>query len=250
MIQDDSPSDNWEGVYTCEASIDDRLLSWPVKLVSVPEPALPPADLRLKAFTYFFPTQTRAIILGQDPYPARGKANGLAFGISQHWEGEVIRSSFSNIMYEVQRHNNFALDSIAPGSFRQWATLEGWAKQGVLLTNTRLSVAEGRPLSHAGMGWEQYVGLAVQAAISAGDPILVAFGSEARLFYEKQLKVCGRSAEEYKEQGKLLCYSHPCRYSASRETKHSKRFIGSNCFSEINQSLINQGRSPIQWWET
>lgn len=222
------------------------LATWPVKLVDVPEPALPPSELRLKAFTFFPPEGTKVIILGQDPYPAKGKANGLAFGINKHWRGSVYQSSFGNVFDEVMRWQ--FLDT--PVTMEDWCTLEGWAKQGVLLTNTRLSVVEGKPMSHAGMGWEQYVGLAVQAAISAGDPVLVAFGSEARLFYEKQLKFCGRSAEEYKEQGKLLCYSHPCRYSASRETKHSKRFIGSNCFSEINQSLINQGRSPIEWWET
>ena len=105
-------------------------------------------------------------------------------------------------------------------------------------------------MSHAGVGWEFYVGLSVQLAILMSDPVLVAFGSEARLFYEKQLKFCGRSAEEYKEQGKLLCYSHPCRYSASRETKHSKRFIGSNCFSEINSALMKHGHKPVNWWET
>lgn len=232
MTKDDSPS-----------SI---LATWPVRLVEVPEPALPTADLRLKAFTFFPPERTRVIILGQDPYPARGKANGLAFGISRGWQGPVRRSSFDNIFDEVMRCR--FLDR--PVVVKDWCTLEGWAKQGVLLTNTRLSVEEGRPMSHAGLGWEQYVGLAVQAAISAGDPILVAFGSEARIFYEKQLKFCGRSSEEYKEQGKLLCYSHPCKYSASRSTKHSKRFIGSNCFHEINSSLMKHGHKPVNWWET
>lgn len=236
------PASQYEG---SEFTVTD---CWPMKYIDVPEPALPPTDLRLKAFSYFPPEETKVIILGQDPYPSAGKANGLAFGINRYWQGNRFNSSFGNIMYEVQRWTNFDLDTIAPDAFPEWATLEGWARQGVLLTNTRLSVAEGKPMSHAGMGWEHYVGLCVQVAVSEADPILVAFGSEARKFFEKQLKFCGRSADEYKASGKLLCFSHPCKYSASRDTKYSKAFKGSNCFAEINQALTNQGRSPVNWW--
>ena len=233
------PASQYEG---SEFTIND---CWPMKNINVPEPALPPADLRLKAFSYFPPEETEVIILGQDPYPATGKANGLAFGIHPDWKGVRYRSSFGNIFDEVARWENPPTDV---DHIYNWSTLEGWAEQGVLLTNTRLSVTEGKPMSHAGMGWEHYVGLCVQVAVSEGDPILVAFGSEARKFFEKQLKFCGYSSEEYKASGKLLCFSHPCKYSAGRDTKHSKAFKGSNCFAEINRALINHRRSPINWW--
>jgi uracil-DNA glycosylase len=182
--------------------------------------------------------------LGQDPYHTPGKANGLAFGIAEQWEGNRVHSSFKNITMEV-----FRLDSVEDinrmWSFNKWATLESWAKQGVLLTNTRLSVAEGQPMSHAGLGWEELVEQTLALTIAERNPILVAFGAEARKFYQKVLKVYRVPADTVT----MLCYSHPCKYSATRGSKYAKAFVGSNCFNEINKALLARNQEPINWWK-
>jgi uracil-DNA glycosylase len=189
-------------------------------------------------------SSTRVIILGQDPYHTPGKANGLAFGIAEEWEGNRYNSSFGNIILEAGRT---AVDSITPEVFPQWATLEGWARQGVLLTNTRLSVEEGQPMSHANLGWEELVEQTLALTIAERNPILVAFGAEARKFYQKVLKVYPEVTD--KNNVTMLCYSHPCKYSATRGSKYAKAFVGSNCFNEINKALLARNQEPIDWWE-
>lgn len=224
--------------------------SWPLsKKPSLPERtvSIPRPSLRYRAFSYFTPEETKVIILGQDPYPTDYKANGLAFGISDTWVGDRHNSSFGNIIHEVMRSTNFATDTIAPEKFIEWATLEGWAEQGVLLTNTRLTVEPGKPMSHAGLGWEWVVMGCLVEAITRGHPTLVAFGAEARKFFEKALKLSGQNADTWKVAGRFQCYSHPCKYSATRGSKHAEAFLGSNCFAKINANLTQRGRDPINW---
>ena len=205
-------------------------------------PGLPARELRLRAFQLTPPSQTKVIILGQDPYHTPGKANGLAFGIAEEWQGNRYNSSFGNIILEAGRT---AIDTITPEVFNEWATLESWARQGVLLTNTRLSVAAGQPLSHANLGWEQLVAEELAQRIKESNPILVAFGAEARKFYQKVLKIYPTNADTIT----MLAYSHPCKYSATRGSKYAKAFVGSNCFGEINKVLLSRGQEPIDWWK-
>lgn len=208
-------------------------------------PGLPSPELRLRAFEFTPVADTKVIILGQDPYHSAGKANGLAFGISRDWQGNRMNSSFRNILNEVERCYNFDTDFDTQEVFHQWATLEGWARQGVLLTNTRLSVEEGLPMSHAGIGWEDFVMRAVGLRILETNPVLVAFGAEARKFYQKVLKFYPINTDSVT----MLSYSHPCKYSATRGSKYAKAFIGSDCFSEINKVLLSRGQEPINWWK-
>ena len=203
-------------------------------------PGLPATSMRLRAFELTPPDKTRVIILGQDPYHTLGKANGLAFGIAREWEGNRMHSSFKNITNEVFRNT-----PTNPPHTRQWATLESWARQGVLLTNTRLSVAEGQPMSHANLGWEDYVMQTLALTIAERNPVLVAFGAEARKFYKKVLKFYPVSADKVV----MLSYSHPCKYSATRGSKYAKPFVGSDCFDEINRVLLARNQEPIDWWK-
>jgi uracil-DNA glycosylase len=205
-------------------------------------PGLPARELRLKAFQLTPASTTSVIILGQDPYHTAGKANGLAFGIASDWQGNRYNSSFGNIVLEASRT---ATDTITPEVFQQWATLEGWAKQGVLLTNTRLSVEEGQPMSHANIGWEEVVRDEVASRILKSNPILVAFGAEARKFFKKALKFWPVDSDKIV----MLAYSHPCKYSATRGSKYARAFVGSNCFNEINKVLLSRGQEPIDWWK-
>lgn len=120
---------------------------------------LPIADV-FRSLTFFKPYETRAIILGQDPYYATfreegkapiPKASGLAFGIRPSYAAAAnyrFDSSIQSIIEEVKRSTGEEVKDLS---------LEGWAKQGLLLINTCLTVAEGRPGSHRYKGWEPVV---------------------------------------------------------------------------------------------
>lgn len=183
------------------------------------EESVLPREWTLRALRHFRPEETRVVILGQDPYPTSGKANGLAFGLNPEWvqrTGYRPHSSFAAILGEVHRTEG-------PGEL-DWS-LESWAKQGVLLLNTRLSVAPGRPMSHAGMGWEAAVAaILVQVPANA---VWLAWGAEAT-----------RVARRYAATGHLHHASHPCKYSA---TRGRYPFVGCGHFAAA------RGYAGIQW---
>lgn len=118
--------------------------------------------LTLRALWYAQPSQVRVVILGADPYPSRLRASGLAFGTSSA-ESQVGRapltSSLRNIVAEVARSTGQVVDDLS---------LVSWARQGVLLLNTSLSVAEGRPGSHAG-AWDEVVQLVLKLVAEQSD---------------------------------------------------------------------------------
>lgn len=193
-------------------------------------PVLPPVSSRLRALE-LDPKAVRVVILGQDPYPQPGKANGLAFGINPTWDGKRLHSSFGSIMNE-------AAFLQTPWSDRMFHTLESWHGQGVLLLNTRLTVESGRPMSHAGLGWEALVRDCVRRVVEAApDAVFVAWGAEARKLYKR----AGVPAE------RVLAWSHPCKFSCKRGSRHAPAFVGSDCFSVINAALAARGQAPIEW---
>lgn len=100
----------------------------------------PEAKNIFKAFHMAPLSETKVVILGQDPYHTPGKASGLAFGYNKNYKGP-LNSSLLNIMKEVAQDTGQAVTDY---------TLESWAKQGVLLINTRLTCEAGKPLSHMG----------------------------------------------------------------------------------------------------
>jgi uracil-DNA glycosylase len=102
----------------------------------------PPKENLFEAFKYFSLYKTKVIILGQDPYPSAGKAHGLAFSVPL---GVKIPASLRNIFAEL-RHEYLELEN---SSQLKCGNLIRWAKQGVLLLNTTLTVKEGKPNSHA-----------------------------------------------------------------------------------------------------
>jgi uracil-DNA glycosylase len=105
----------------------------------------PPQPLRALELTP--PESVRVVILGQDPYHGRGQAEGLAFSVAP---GVALPPSLRNIFKELQRDLGTPFPAFpVPGG-----SLVRWARQGVLLLNTCLTVEEGKPASHAGRGWE------------------------------------------------------------------------------------------------
>ncbi|MEO5607275.1 MAG: uracil-DNA glycosylase, partial [Polaromonas sp.] len=106
----------------------------------------PPQPLRALELTPLH--EVRVVILGQDPYHGRGQAEGLAFSVAP---GVALPPSLRNIFKELQRD----LGTPPPLFPVPGGSLVKWARHGVLLLNTCLTVEEGRPASHAGKGWEQ-----------------------------------------------------------------------------------------------
>ena len=181
-----------------------------------------PADtFRALQLTPF--AEARVVILGQDPYHGPGQAHGLAFSVP---DGTRIPPSLRNIFVELQAD----LECAAPGT----GNLEGWARQGVLLLNTVLTVEEGKPASHAGRGWESLTDRLVGAL--ARDPaprVFMLWGAHA----QAKRGLIG-------DRHRILVANHPSPLSARRPPLP---FIGCRHFSLANRWLQERGRGQIAW---
>jgi len=170
----------------------------------------PPQPLRALELTP--PEIVRVVILGQDPYHGRAQAEGLAFSVAP---GVALPPSLRNIFKELQRDLGQPLPPFpAPGG-----SLVRWARQGVLLLNTCLTVEEGRPASHAGKGWEQLTDAIIEQ-VSAGlmPVVFMLWGAHAQ---SKQTLIDAR-------RHVILCANHPSPLSALRPPHP---FIGCGHFS-------------------
>lgn len=182
----------------------------------------PPEPLRALQLTP--PDQVRVVVLGQDPYHGLGQAEGLAFSVAP---GVKPPPSLRNIFQELQR--DLGLPAPANGS------LVSWARQGVLLLNTCLTVEEGQPASHAGRGWETLTDRLIQRCnASGGGKVFLLWGAHA------QKKKSLLSAERHL----VLLANHPSPLSARRGPLP---FIGCGHFSRANDWLRRQGLQPVDW---
>ncbi|WP_111559437.1 uracil-DNA glycosylase [Paracoccus sediminilitoris] len=180
---------------------------------------LPGADNVFAALQATSPAETRVVILGQDPYPTPGHANGLAFSVTAE---TPLPRSLRNIFAELQ-------DDV--GATPPTGDLSGWARQGVLLLNSALSVLPGQAGVHAKWGWHHLARQAVAAAQDHGPLAFLLWGNHA----QKTL------ADLARPQDLVIATAHPSPLSARRG------FFGSRPFSRINDWLANQGRQPIDW---
>lgn len=171
----------------------------------------PPQPLRALALTA--PDEIRVVILGQDPYHARGQAEGLAFSVAP---GVPLPPSLRNIFKEQRRDIGAPLPTfpVPGGSLVQWAT------SGTLLLNTCLTVEEGRPASHAKKGWETLTD-AVISHVSGGErPVLfMLWGAHAQ----------GKRSLIDETRHKILAANHPSPLSAMRPPLP---FMGCGHFSQ------------------
>lgn len=179
---------------------------------------LPPADKVFAALERVQPDLVKLIILGQDPYHTAGKADGLAFSIPDGFGGRL--DSLGNIFKELQA--DMKVTRLRTG-------LGDWADQGVLLLNTALTVEEGKAASHARLGWAE---LTKQVLVRLSDRPRAAllWGKHAQGF-----------APYLTGSYFVLQTAHPSPLSAKRG------FFGSRPFSKVNQWLIDQGQTPIDW---
>lgn len=164
--------------------------------------------------------QVKVVILGQDPYHGEGEAHGLSFSVHD----DVRRPpSLNNILKEL---NNDL------GIVRTGNELTDWAKQGVLLLNSVLTVVKDTPLSHKGKGWEIFTDNIIRYLNDRDEPIVfILWGSYARS--KKELITNKRHF--------IIESAHPSPLSASRG------FFGSRPFSKANDFLVKNGISPIKW---
>lgn len=163
--------------------------------------------------------KTRVVILGQDPYPAPGRATGLAFSFPP---GEPPRHSLKNILTELREDTG---DTKSDGDLTPWAT------QGVLLLNTVLTVPLNAANGHKGWGWEPLISQILTALAADGHKAFLLWGNPAQT-------LCA----PLPRAGHLFVQSpHPSPLSAHRG------FFGSRPFSTINTWLQSQGQSPIRW---
>ena len=180
--------------------------------------ALPPAGQRFAALERTQPQAARVILLGQDPYPTPGHANGLAFSVTPE---SKLPKSLANIYRELT-------DDI--GGHPPNGDLGGWADQGVLLLNSALSTPPHDAGGHARLGWHRLVG-DVLARLSDRPRFAILWGAHA------QKLGAGLDAAGHK----VIRSAHPSPLSAYRG------FFGSKPFSQANAWLTAQGEAPIDW---
>ena len=171
----------------------------------------PPQPLRALELTPL--KSVRVVILGQDPYHGRGQAEGLAFSVAP---GVALPPSLRNIFKELQRD----LGEPVPPFPNPGGSLVRWAKHGVLLLNTCLTVEEGQAASHAGKGWEVLTDAIIQEVSRHAMPVVfMLWGSHAQ--NKRALIDASRHL--------VLCANHPSPLSALRPPVP---FIGSGHFSQ------------------
>ena len=174
-----------------------------------------------KAFEMTPIDKVKVVIIGQDPYHGPNQAHGLCFSVLPN---VLIPPSLQNIFKELNADLN-----IPPP---KQGCLTAWAKQGVLLLNSVLTVEQGRAASHQGKGWEKFTDQVILELNNSPRPIcFVLWGSYA------QQK--GQVIDTTKHL--VIKSAHPSPLSANRG------FLGSRPFSKINQFLEKTGQTPIDW---
>ena len=166
-------------------------------------------------------TSVKVIILGQDPYHGQNQANGLSFSVEI---GNKIPPSLQNIFKELNSDLN-----ILPS---QHGDLSNWAKQGVLLLNTILTVEASKPSSHSNKGWEIFTDKILHSLSSLKDNLVfILWGKKA----QEKISLIDESKH------KIFKSTHPSPYSANNG------FFGSQPFSKTNFFLESKKIDKINW---
>ncbi len=181
----------------------------------------PKAEEVFNAFNYVAYDDVKVVIIGQDPYHEPNQANGLCFSVQKNVE---IPRSLQNIYKEI--HNDCGC------SIPNHGDLTKWAKQGVLLLNSVLTVRKGQANSHKNMGWEKLIAKVIDLLNERKDPIIfLLWGNNAKALAEKI-----DTSKHY-----ILTSAHPSPLSASYG------FFGCKHFSKTNEILKSLNKTPIDW---
>lgn len=184
-------------------------------------PVYPPAEKVFRAFQLTPYAKVRVVILGQDPYHGEGQAHGLAFSVEQG----KLTPSLRKIRKELERD-----PEVAPPD---GGNLEGWARQGVLLLNTVLTVRAGAPNSHRAHGWEDFTDAVISAVNKKSDRVVFLLWGGAA---QKKARLVTN------ESHRVIRAAHP----AARASAHNP-LVTSGSFSCVNKALIEAGRTGIKW---
>lgn len=172
--------------------------------------------------------QVKVVILGQDPYPTRGHAIGLSFAVSE--TVKPLPKSLQNIYRELETDLQ-----IAPP---ETGDLSHWAKQGVLLLNSVLTVEEGIPKSHSKRGWEQFTsGIISLLNAEKKGIVYLLWGKQA---HEKAKEVDSKA-------NFILKSSHPSPLGFMKSGADFISFLGSKPFSKTNRYLLENKGMTIDW---
>ncbi len=181
----------------------------------------PPMNDIFNALRYTSFADTKVVIIGQDPYHGFGQAHGMCFSVKR---GTPPPPSLQNIFKEL----NSDLGIPAPPH----GELTSWARQGVLLLNTVLTVREASPNSHKGMGWEIFTDTVISSLNSKQTPVVfLLWGANAR----------NKASVITNPNHVKLTAAHPSPLSAYNG------FFGCKHFSKTNEILISSGQAPIDW---
>jgi uracil-DNA glycosylase len=181
----------------------------------------PPREHIFNAFNLCPLEEVRVVILGQDPYHGKDQAHGLSFSVP---DGVKIPPSLRNIYQELESD----LGVTPPQS----GNLEHWAKQGVLLLNSTLTVEDGQAGFHQGWGWERFTDEVIRLVSDKREHVVfILWGKYAE----------AKSSLIDKSKHLILTSPHPSSLSAHRG------FFGSKPFSKTNNYLTSIGKKPIEW---
>lgn len=197
------------------AQIKSRLLEAKKK-----EVVYPPSELIFNAFNLTPLNQTKVVILGQDPYHGKDQAMGLSFSVKK---GIKIPPSLVNVFKEI--HSDLGLNMPSCGD------LTPWAKQGVLLLNTSLSVSANKPNSHAKFGWQTFTDAAIKALSEKKENIVF-------LLWGNPAKAKAHLIDEAKHLILRAAHPSPLARGGFFDCKH---------FSQANAYLHACAKTPINW---
>ncbi len=209
----------WQALLTDQerllASIEQRISA----RVDAGEVVDPNLSLVMRAFETD-PRDVRVLLVGQDPYPTLGYANGLAFAVNQGVQ--PLPRSLQNILKE--------LTADLPGTSAK-GDLSRWQAQGVMLLNRHLTTSVGKTAAHLAVGWDDFTDAAISALVNLHGQSLVAllWGNQAQTLVSKL------------GDARVVASAHPSPLSAHRG------FFGSRPFSRCNGLLTAVGRQPIDW---
>lgn len=180
----------------------------------------PPKDV-FRAFDLCPFDKVKVVIIGQDPYHGRGQANGLCFAVQ---DGVKSPPSLVNIFKEIS--SDLGIEPNSSGD------LSRWAKQGVLLLNSTLTVRDSSPGSHQGKGWEEFTTAAIrELSLHKQNLVFLLWGN-----YAKQ-----KGAIIDRTRHLVLESAHPSPFSAYNG------FLGNRHFSQANKYLREHGIAEIDW---
>ena len=194
--------------------VDDERQAFPFKIYPQEDQVF--ASLQLTPFD-----KVSVVLIGQDPYPGEGMAHGLCFSVNP--SVKKLPPSLKNIFKELHSDLGYPIPSTG--------CLTSWAKQGVLLLNTILTLRAGEPLSHKDRGWETFTNEVIRQVSAKPDPIVfVLWGKSA----QSKIKLIDPTRHI------VIQGAHPSPLSA-------RAFLGTKPFSQINAALRAAGAPEIDW---